>query len=195
MLFTSSVTAIIFAAISSVVAAPVDAVKECPVYKLVVFPDPFEAVALPGYYLDSANGVAILSNTRPVVTATYSSSGPLGLWGAGPTKDGCPGYSYLNTHPTAADSYSTLTWDAVSLTKWNATLGYNLTKLSAPTSSNFLACKRPTASSKLGSYVLLLETAVAIPLDNASITSADGDVLSRSLCTPTKIRVVPTTSV
>ncbi|KIO30730.1 hypothetical protein M407DRAFT_5485 [Tulasnella calospora MUT 4182] len=101
----------------------------------------------------------------PIVASRYGapgllsrlsgSSGPLGLWGSGPTTDGCPGYSYLNVHPKG--TYSTLSWDAVSTTKWNATVNTDLTKLGFPTTSTFLACRRPNTTSKKGPYVLLLE--------------------------------------
>ncbi|KAG8905088.1 hypothetical protein FRC01_008482 [Tulasnella sp. 417] len=187
---TALLTVISLAGASPVVTPP----KECPLYKLLVYPDPFEATALPGYYLESANGVAVLVNDRPDVASAYSSNGPLGLWGSGPTTDGCPGYSYLNAHLTKQNSHSTLTWDAVSVTNWNATANTDLTKLGPRTSSTFLACKRPSKSSKIGAYVLLLETAVAVPSDDGSLTSVDGDILTRALCIPTKIRVTPATS-
>lgn len=190
------VTIALLTAISLAVASPIVAPpKECPLYKLLVYPNPFEATALPGYYLGSANGVAVLVSGRLDVTSTYSSNGLLGLWGSGPTTDGCPGYSYLNAHPTKRNSYSTLTWDAEPTTNWNATVNADLTKLGFPASSTFLACKRPSTSSKIGTYVLLLESAVAITLDDSVLTSVDGDTLTVTLCIPTKIRVTPTTPV
>ncbi|KAG8983156.1 hypothetical protein FRB90_006264, partial [Tulasnella sp. 427] len=144
--------------------------------------------------------VAILVKGQPENTFAFDEgAGPLGLWGAGPTVDGCAGYSYLNAHQigslSASTTYSTLTWDAVSSTNWNTTVGANLTKLGFPSSSDFLACKRAVSSKKKGSYVLFLQNpGVVGPLSAraaTTLTSADGDVFQKSACVSTKIHIDP----
>ncbi|KAG8977371.1 hypothetical protein FRC05_001769 [Tulasnella sp. 425] len=162
------------------------AIPVCPIYELVLGPDPFQSTTFPNYYLSSANGVAVLVNYQPMSVYDYSGNGPLGFWGAGPTTDGCPWYSYLNVHQQKG-SYATLTWGAVSNTNWNATLGEPLTKIGSPGSATFLACERPSTTTKAGTYVLILQTANTTLPD--SFSSGDGDVLIRASCTPTKILV------
>lgn len=81
------------------------------------------------------------------------------------------------------------TWDAVSSTNWNATAGEALVKVGSTGPAVFLACKRPSTTSKAGAYVLILQTPdTTLP---ESFSSGDGDVLTRALCTRTKILVTP----
>ncbi|KAG8899758.1 hypothetical protein FRC01_010386, partial [Tulasnella sp. 417] len=135
------------------------------------------------YYLDSAGKVAVLVKGQPLEAFTYSSSGPLGLWGPAQTANTCPGYFFLNANQKTA-LYATLTFDAVATTKWNATPGGDLTKLVAPTSSTFVACKRPTTSTKAGDYVLFLVTEGNVPV---TLDSDDGDSIVGTSCVKTKI--------
>ncbi|KAG8952450.1 hypothetical protein FRC04_004510 [Tulasnella sp. 424] len=196
-----SLTSVLLAAVPFVVSAPAPAttsIHECPLVDIFLYADPFEATALPGYYLESAKNVAVLVKGQPENTFAFDEApGPLGLWGAGPTVDGCAGYSYLNPHGSLAASttYSALTYDAVSTTTWNTTIGSDLTKLGFPKSSDFLACKRPKGSRKKGAYVLFLQNpGVVSALSSTSATtldSGDGDVLQKSSCVSTKIHIVP----
>ncbi|KIO30729.1 hypothetical protein M407DRAFT_5484 [Tulasnella calospora MUT 4182] len=175
-------------------------IPTCPIYEFVLGPNPFQSTALPNYYLSSTrpltllkstmtkDGVAVLVNYQSQSLEEYSSNGPLGIWGVGPTIDGCPGFSYLNAHQQTA-TYATLTWDAVSITNWNATVGKPLAKIGSSGAASFLACKRPSTTTKTGTYVLILQAPDTTLPD--SFSSGDGDVLTRVSCTPTKILVTP----
>ncbi|KIO33878.1 hypothetical protein M407DRAFT_226980 [Tulasnella calospora MUT 4182] len=195
-----SLTSALLAAVPFAASVPAPIPPECPLVDVFVFSDPFEATALPGYYLESAKGVAVLVKGPLENTFSFDEgAGPLGLWNAGPTVDGCAGYSYLNAHQigslSASTSYSSLTYDAVATTTWNITIGADLKKLGFPTSSDFLACKRPAGSLKKGKYVLFLQNpGVVGPASSTSATtlnSGDGEVLLKTSCVSTKIHVNP----
>ncbi|KAG8891684.1 hypothetical protein FRC01_014571, partial [Tulasnella sp. 417] len=193
-----SFTSALLAAVPLVAGAP--SPSPCPLVDVVVFPDAFEATALPGYYLESANGIAVLVKPQPENTFAFDEGvGPLGLWNAGPTVDGCAGYSYLNAHQigslSASTTYSKLTYDAVATTNWEITIGADLKKVGFPASSDFLACKRPAGSLKKGKYVLFLQNpGVVGPASSTPVTSfasGDGEVLLKSSCVSTKIHINP----
>ncbi|KIO30728.1 hypothetical protein M407DRAFT_5483 [Tulasnella calospora MUT 4182] len=153
-------------------ANPIDKRVICPLYIPAPSPDPFE--------------VAVLVKGQPLEAFTYSSGGPLGLWGPAQTALTCPGYFYLNANQKTA-LYATLTFDAAATTKWNATAGSDLIKLVAPTPSVFLACKRPATSAKAGDYVLFLVTEGNVPV---TLESDDGDSIVGTSCVKTKIHSV-----
>ncbi|KAG9050821.1 hypothetical protein FS837_001931 [Tulasnella sp. UAMH 9824] len=214
-----SLTSALLAAVPFAASVPAPIPPECPLVDVFVFADPFEATALPGYYLESAKGVAVLvkgplENTfsfdeegvavlvKGPLENTFSfdeGTGPLGLWGAGPTVDGCAGYSYLNAHQigslSANPTYSKLTYDAVATTNWEMTIGADLKKVGFPSSSDFLACKRPAGSLKKGKYVLFLKNpGVVGPAGGSTPTtlaSGDGDTFAISSCVATKIHINP----
>ncbi|KAG8953450.1 hypothetical protein FRC04_002292 [Tulasnella sp. 424] len=197
-------SSLILASTSLVGASPIDKRVICPLYLPAPTGDPFEATALPGYYLDTAGiyatsmdfayrrlteifpgKVAVLVKGQPLEAWTYSSSGPLGLWGPARTTATCPGFFYLNANQKTT-LYATLTFDAAATTKWNATPGSNLIKLVSPTSSTFLACKRPATSTKAGAYVLFLITPGNVPI---TLDTDDGDSIAATSCVTTNIHV------
>ncbi|KIO30725.1 hypothetical protein M407DRAFT_222949 [Tulasnella calospora MUT 4182] len=147
------------------------AIHVCPLFIPAGFPNPF-----------AVDEVGVLVPGQGNAAFTYGSDGPLGLWGAGPTANGCPGYAFLNA-VAKTPAYSVLTWGASSTTNWNAAAGGYLTKLGVTPSSDFLACKKNGSNS---SYVLILKTASVIPL---SLESSEGDIISSTACVPTKILV------
>ncbi|KAG8953446.1 hypothetical protein FRC04_002288 [Tulasnella sp. 424] len=159
------------------------AVHVCPQFMPVGFPNPFAATApaVNGTYLEASNSVGVLVAGQGRAAFTYGSNGPLGLWEAAPTADGCPGYAFLNA--VSKTGYSVLTWNATSTTSWNATAGGYLTKLGFPSSSDFLACKKANSDT---AYVLILKTASIVPL---SLESSEGDIISSTDCVSTKILV------
>ncbi|KAG9043224.1 hypothetical protein FS837_009852 [Tulasnella sp. UAMH 9824] len=165
-------------------ASPIEKRVVCPFLVPAPSPDPFEASALPGYYLDSAGKVAVLVKGQPLKPYTYSSNGPLGVWGPARTNTTCPSYFYLNSNYKTAN-YQTLTFDAAATTKWDAAPGSDLTRLIIPPSSTFYACKRPATSTKYGDYVLFLKTG-----DLQSILeSDDGDSIAATYCETTNIHL------
>ncbi|KAG8953456.1 hypothetical protein FRC04_002298 [Tulasnella sp. 424] len=180
-------SSLILASTSLVGASPVDKRVVCPLYIPAPSDDPFEATALPGYYLDSAGKIAVLVKGQPLEAFTYSSNGPLGLWGPAQTATTCPGYFYLNANQKTTH-YATLTFDAAATTNWDAAPGTNLTRLIIPPPSTFLACKRPATSTKGGDYVLFLVTEenVTVP---ATLDTDDGDSIVGNSCVKTKIHV------
>ncbi|KAG8909772.1 hypothetical protein FRC00_009480 [Tulasnella sp. 408] len=205
-----SLTSALLAAVPFAVSVPAPIPPECPLVDVVVFPDAFEATALPGYFLESATdpvvglgnaeGVAVLVKGPLENTFSFDEgTGPLGLWNAGPTVDGCAGYSYLNAHQigslSANPTYSKLTYDAVATTNWEITIGADLKKVGFPSSSDFLACKRPLGSSKKGKYVLFLKNpGVVGPAGGSTPTtlaSGDGETFAVSSCVATKIHINP----
>ncbi|KAG8953447.1 hypothetical protein FRC04_002289 [Tulasnella sp. 424] len=167
-------------------ATPVLCLVACPLVVPVGFPDPFAATApaLNGTYLEASNRIGVLVAGQGDAAFTYSSDGPLGLWGAAPTARGCPGFAFLNA-VSKTTAYSILTWNATSTTNWNATTGGYLTKLGGVPSSDFLACKKADSDT---AYTLILRTALVIP---ASLESSEGDIISSAACVPTKILVTP----
>ncbi|KAG8894171.1 hypothetical protein FRC00_009391 [Tulasnella sp. 408] len=195
-----SLTSALLAAVPFAASVPAPIPPECPLVDVFVFADPFEATALPGYYLESAKGVAVLVKGPLENTFSFDEgTGPLGLWNAGPTVDGCAGYSYLNAHQigslSANPTYSRLTYDAVATTNWEITIGADLKKVGFPSSSDFLACKRPVGSSKKGKYVLFLKNpGVVGPAGGSTPTtlaSGDGETFAVSSCVATKIHINP----
>ncbi|KAG9010855.1 hypothetical protein FRB90_007572 [Tulasnella sp. 427] len=134
------------------------------------------APAVNGTYLGAINEIGVLIPGPNDAAFTYGSSGGLGLWGAGPTANGCPGYAFLNA-AAKSSAYSVLTWDSTSTTSWNATAGGYLTKLGATPSSDFLACKRKSSANS--AYVLLLRTASVIPasIENGPVKLTAGQSL------------------
>ncbi|KAG9050822.1 hypothetical protein FS837_001932 [Tulasnella sp. UAMH 9824] len=196
-----SLTSALLAAVPFAASAPAPTASPCPLVDVVVFPDAFEATALPGYYLESAKGVAVLVKGPLENTFSFDEgTGPLGLWGAGPTVDGCAGYSYLNAHQIgqlqANPTYSKLTYDAVATTNWEITIVADLKKVGFPSSSDFLACKRPTGSLKKGKYVLFLQNpGIMVPLGSSTsattLDSGDGESFLISKCIATKTHINP----
>ncbi|KAG8953453.1 hypothetical protein FRC04_002295 [Tulasnella sp. 424] len=156
----------------------------CPEYIPAGFLDPFTATApaLNGTYLLVSGAVGVLVAGQVRGAFTYGSDSPLGLWGAGPTANGCPGYAYLNAVSRTA-AYSVLTWNATSTANWEAATGGYLTKLGAPPSSDFLACKKLNSTT---SYDLFLVTASPLPV---SLETAEGDIISSADCVSIKILV------
>ncbi|KAG8953449.1 hypothetical protein FRC04_002291 [Tulasnella sp. 424] len=159
-------------------------VHPCPLFIPAGFPNPFAATApaVNGTYLEAIDQIGVLVAGQGDGAFTYGSDGPLGLWGAGPTANGCPGYAFLNAEAKTS-AYYVLTWGATSTTNWNATAGGYLTALGAASSSDFLACKKADSDTP---YVLILKTAAAIPL---SLESSEGDVITSAKCVSTKILV------
>ncbi|KAG8953455.1 hypothetical protein FRC04_002297 [Tulasnella sp. 424] len=159
-------------------------VHPCPEYVPGVFSNPFAATApaLNGTYLLASNSVGVLVTGQGLAAFTYGSDIPLGLWGAGPTADGCPGYVFLDA-PSKTAAYSVLTWNATSTTNWNAATGGYLTMLGGVPSSNFLACKKADSDTD---YVLFLQIDPVIP---SSLETSEGDIIPSTACVPTKILV------
>ncbi|KAG8914282.1 hypothetical protein FRC00_000042, partial [Tulasnella sp. 408] len=46
--------------------------------------------------MTASDQIGVLVSGQGDAAFTYGSDGPLGLWGAGPTANGCPGYAFLN---------------------------------------------------------------------------------------------------
>ncbi|KAG8953452.1 hypothetical protein FRC04_002294 [Tulasnella sp. 424] len=159
-------------------------VHPCPEFVPAIFPDPFAATApaLNGTYLGASSSGAVLVAGQGRAAFTYGSDGPLGLWGAAPTANGCPGYAFLNA-VSRTGAYSVLAWGATSTTNWNATVGGYLTELGGIPSPEFLACKKLNS---MTSYDLFLVNASAIP---STVENSEGDIILSTECVPTKILV------
>ncbi|KIO30733.1 hypothetical protein M407DRAFT_20262 [Tulasnella calospora MUT 4182] len=166
--------------------APATAAVVCPLYLPAPFPNPFEAEkpALVGYYLTASNEQAVLVKEQTMEAFSYSENGPVGLWGSAPRPNACPGYGYLNVPPYTSGlyKYAPLKWGPTASTTWNATIGGDLTKLGAPSSSVFVACKSDAADI----YSLFIAGVGALP---GSLTDAAGNAFAATKCVQTKISV------